>query len=266
MASVIVPTRKEMPLSGSSDRLMKLIIARLAEVLAAEGFIRCPPLDSMGEVHSRVRNPRWRRAWFTASPDTAGKDASGVSATIRADLLLGDGGGVGVEGRALLMSSSVADVRASMPMEALVTSAEHRMPGCLESVPFGHFQNPHYIAVAKIWIALDSEVGYCADRFMESVNGPVRQWFERRENLTDLLALAPTPHWSSPDEDNPDPVRLRGVVILACLEGRVQDAVSLMDWYWCRDRFDAQESPERLAAFDAEMVQRFPEYSAARHG
>lgn len=251
-------------MSGSSDQLMKLIIARLAEALATEGFVRCPPLDSTGEVYSKV--PLWRRAWFIAGRNTAGKDASDVSAAIRVDLRIGKGGAVGVEGMALSMSPSVAEVRALMPMEALVTSAEHREPGCLEAIYFGYFQYPNNVGAATIWIVQESELDYCADRFMESVNGPVRQWFDRRESLTDLLALAPTPKLSSPDRGNPDPVRLRGVVILACLEGRVQEAVSLMDWYRRRDRFNAQESPERLAAFDAEMVQRFPEYAVSRRG
>lgn len=247
--------------AGASDRVMNLIIARLAVALAAEGFAECQALDGKGEAQPGKRYPRWRRAWFAATDG----GAPDMSAAIMADLLRGDDGSIGVSGWAWLMSDAVAEVRAELPLEALESAAQSLVPACVEFIPFGHFQNPQDVGMATIWITLESDVDYCVDRFMDSVRGPVNQWFERRESLTDLLALASTPTLASLDQSNPDPVRLRDVVILALLEGRTEEAVSPMDWYRGRERYDGWDSPERVAAFDAAMSARFSEYAAVRN-
>ncbi|MGY4103931.1 hypothetical protein ACW2Q0_30895 [Nocardia sp. R16R-3T] len=247
---------------SASDRLMGLIIARLAEVLVAEGFARCQALDGKGEAQPGKQYPSWRAAWFAATDS----GVSGVTAAIEAHLLRSNDGSIGVSGRTWLTSNAVAQVRAELPSEALDSAAQSGVPACVETVPFGHFQYPRDVGMATIWIAVESDVDYRVDRFMDSVRGPVRQWFTQRASLINLLALAPKPKPTSPDRFNPDPVRLRGVVILALLEGRSQEAASLMDWYRQREQFNTWDSPGRVAAFDAAMSTRFPDYGAERHG
>lgn len=96
------------------------------------------------------------------------------------------------------------------------------------------------------------------------MGGPVAQWFEQRESLAQLVELARTPNLTSPDRSNPDPARLRDVVMLALSQGHAEQAVSLMEWYLQRDRFHKFDSLERASAFDAERSVRFAEYANLR--
>ncbi|WP_330185026.1 hypothetical protein OHB26_16425 [Nocardia sp. NBC_01503] len=247
-------------MTSSTDQVMKLIITRLSESLAAERFLPCDPPGDKLESQPGKRYPRWRNAWFAGG---AGADPQ-MTPTIQAHLLRSRSGSVGLSGWAWILSDAVARVRAELPNEALENAAESLVPSSLESVPFGHFHHPQNVGLATIWITLESDVDYCVGRFMDSVLGPVRQWFSQRATLTDLLALAPTPAPGSLDQSNPDSVRLRDVVIVALLRGRTEEAVSLMRWYRGRDQFDAWDSPDRVAAFDAALIDRFPDYAGAR--
>lgn len=246
---------------AASDRLMKVIIARLSEVMVREGFVRCGALDGKGDVQPGKRYPRWRVAWFAADGGVPG-----VTAAISAELLRGSDGTVGFSGSAWLMSDAVAGVRSELPREALETVADGLVPGCVETIPFGQFEHPRNVGMATMWIGVESQVDYCVGRFVEDVRGSVGRWFEQRASLAALLDLARTPKLTSLDQQNPDGVRLRGVVILALLQGRVQEAVSLMAWYRGRDQYNAFDSAERVAAFDAALSVRFPAYAAARQG
>ncbi|GAB2676748.1 hypothetical protein [Nocardia goodfellowii] len=248
--------------ASMTDRVMNLIISQLTEVLAADGFVRCPAPDGKGEAEPGERYPTWRRAWFAATGDVE----AGLNPTIMAHLLRGDGGSVGVSGWASVMSDAVAQIRAELPPLALESAASRRVPADLEGVSFGQFQYPQHVGMATIWITLESDVDYCVDRFMDSVRGPVQQWFAQRATVPGLVAMATAPTLSALDRSNPDPVRLRGAVILALLGGHIDEAVTLMDWYKRRDQFHAWDSAERVEAFDAAMSTRFPEYAAARRG
>ncbi|PKV98063.1 hypothetical protein ATK86_0070 [Nocardia fluminea] len=246
--------------SAGSDRLMKSIIAKLAEALAVEGFTQCEALDRHGEAQPGKRYPRWRHAWFAADID----GLLGVRQAVMASLTLDRDGCIGLFGWAYVMSGVVGQVRAELPFDALESAADGSVPAPVDSVTFGTFRYPQNVSRAKIWVAVEADIDSGVVEFMDYVRGDVRGWFGQMSTITDLLARAREPRLSALDRSNPNPERLRAVVILALLAGRVQDVVSLMDWYRGRDQFHDWDSAERVAAFDAAISVRFPEYATAR--
>lgn len=244
---------------AGSDRLMKSTIARLTEALTVEGFVRCEALDRNGEAQPGKRYPRWRHAWFAADVD----GLPGVRHAVMASLKLDRDGCVSVFGWAYVMSDVVGQVRAELPVDAL-ESAESLEPARVDFVTFGDFRYPQDALRAKSWVAVEADIDISVVEFMDYVRSDVRDWFGQMSTITDLLARAREPALAAIDQLNPAPERLRDVVILALLAGRVEEVVSLMDWYRDRDVFHAWDSAERIAAFDAAMGVRFPEYAAAR--
>ncbi|WP_278266246.1 hypothetical protein [Nocardia sp. AG03] len=239
---------------------MKSTIARLAEALAVESFVRCEALDRNGEAQPGKRYPRWRRAWFAADVD----GLPGVRQAVMASLKLDRDGCVSVFGWAYVMSDVVGLVRAELPVEALESAADGSVPAPVDFVSFGTFRYPREVLRAKSWVAVEGDIDISVVEFMDYVRSDVREWFGGMSTITDLLARAREPALGAIDQSNPSPERLRDVVILALLAGRVEEVVSLMDWYRDRDVFHAWDSAERVAAFDAAMGVRFPEYAAAR--
>ncbi|MFE2960625.1 hypothetical protein [Nocardia tengchongensis] len=237
------------------NRLMKLILAGLSEAMAAEGFNPIQPPDGRGEAGPTPRNPLWRQAWFVAD-----SGVPGVKRVIKAHLQRDTG--IDLSGTAYLMADVVEEVRAELPTESL-EGAGLIMPRCVETVSFGHFQYPQCPDQATIWIAIESDVDYCVRRFMDDLHGSVQPWFAQRASLTGLLALGPKPNLTHWDRSNPDPVRLRAVVILALDAGHTEEAVALMKWYRVREQFNAWDSQDRVTAFDAAMAVRFPGFAAS---
>lgn len=240
----------------SANKLMKLVLDRMTDVLASRGYAPHPPWDGQLEAPPGVEYPDWRFAWFAK---TGTQD---LTPAIEVQLIR-DGSGVELSGVAELMADAVAPIRTGLP-EAALTLAGNRIPAMLESIDAGFFQHPRNVGAAKIWFASASDVDAGVDRFLESVDGPVGQWFAQRSSLEDLLQLAPHPNLTFMDRSNPDPVRLRCVVILALLGGRTRDAVTLMRWYLQRAHYNHWDSREQALAFDAAMTARFPDYAAAQ--
>lgn len=251
--------RREIELTAAeANRVMKLIIERLTEALAAEGFVPCPAPDGRDEAQPGKRYPDWRRAWF-CSTDGAGP---GLRHAIEA-MLVRDGSGVGVTGAAVLWSDEVAQIRSELPPEAL-ESAARSVPDPLESIAFGFFRNPQDPSRSGRNLIFESGIDFCAALFMESVRGPVQKWFAQRKTVTDILALASSPNLMFSDRSNPDPVRLRGAVILALLKNRASEAIAVMHDYVQREQYHSWDSPQRVAAFDIAMADTFPAYTHAR--
>lgn len=246
--------------SAGSDRLMKKIVAKLAEALAVESFTQCEALDRHGDAQPGKRYPRWRHAWFAADID----GLPGVRQAIMASLTLDRDGCVGLFGWAYAMSDVVGQVRAELPVDALESAADGSDPAPVDFVSFGTFRYPRNVSRAKIWVAVEADIDSGVVEFMDYVRGEVRDWFGQMSTITDLLDRAREPGLAAIDQLNPAPDRLRAVVILALLEGRVQDVVALMEWYCGRGQFHDWDSAERVAAFDAAMGVRFPEYATAR--
>ncbi|PKV78907.1 hypothetical protein ATK86_3290 [Nocardia fluminea] len=246
--------------SAGSDRLMKSTIAKMAEALAVEGFTQCEALDRHGEAQPGKRYPRWRHAWFAADID----GLPGVRQAVMADLMIDRGGCVSVFGWAYVMSDVVGQVRAELPVDALESAAGSLEPSRIDFVSFGDFRYPQNVSRAKSWVAVEADIDNSVVEFMDYVRGEVRDWFGRRSTINDLLTRAREPALGAIDQLNPAPECLRDVVILALSAGCVQEAVSLMDWYRGRDQFHDWDSAERVAAFDAAIGVRFPEYAAAR--
>ncbi|MCU1645426.1 MAG: hypothetical protein JWN03_5701 [Nocardia sp.] len=245
-----------------SARLMKMITVSLSERLAAEGFAPSVPPEGLTSAEPGKRYPRYRREWF-ASPEDSDTQLRRV---VEAYMLRGNGGSVGLEGRARLMAEPVARMRAELSAEALESNAKARLLGCLESVQFGFFRHPSYPGQATVWISVEGDVDYGVNQIIDMMRGSVVQWFEQRASLAQLVELARMPNLTNPDRSNPDPARLRDVVILALSQGQAQEAVSLMEWYLQRDLFHKFDSLERATAFDAEMSVRFTEYARLRGG
>ncbi|WP_327140647.1 hypothetical protein [Nocardia sp. NBC_01327] len=248
-----------MAASGSA-RLMKMITVSLSERLAAEGFAPSVVPEGLTPAEPGKRYPRYRREWFT-SPASSNTQLRRV---VEANMLRDNGGSVGLTCIARLMADPVARLRADLSAEALERNAKVRLPGCLESVQFGFFPHPSHPGKATVWISVEIDIDYGVDRIMGLMGGPVAQWFDQRASLAQLVELARMPNLTDMDRSNPDPGRLRDVVMLALSQGRAQEAVSLMEWYLQRDRFHNWDSLERASAFDAEMSVRFTEYAHLR--
>ncbi|MFB7722276.1 hypothetical protein [Nocardia sp. NPDC056100] len=244
--------------AASANRLMELIVARLTGVLASDGFIGCPPWTGRSEAQPGTQYPEWRDAWF----ESVNGSEPNVTAVIEAKLLR-DGGSVGLVGVAWLMSNAVANVVAELPSEALASSG-NRVPARLESIEFGFFQNPQNVGLARIWISEEANVDYCVDLFMEYMHGSVRDWLDSRSNVSDLLVLAPTATETAIDRSNPDPVRLRGTVILTLLAQRTEEAAALMQLYRERKSYHNWDSADRVEAFHNALVALFPGYGAGQ--
>ncbi|MFC9994588.1 hypothetical protein [Nocardia sp. NPDC127526] len=94
--------------------------------------------------------------------------------------------------------------------------------------------------------------------FMDFVSGPAAEWFAGRDSIEKLVELAKTPNAGT--IDNISPRRLRGIATLCVVNGRMDDAHSLMDWYIQRGKFNVLDSLERASAFDAALAMCFPTY------
>ncbi|MET9490068.1 hypothetical protein [Nocardia sp. NPDC006630] len=250
-----------MAASGSA-RLMKMITVSLSERLAAEGFAPSGVPEGLTPAEPGKRYPRYRREWFTSPEDSDTQ----LRQVVEANMLRDNGGSVGLTCDAVLMADPVARLRAELSAGALESNAKARLPGCLESVEFGFFPHPSYPGHTTVWISVEAHVDYGVDQIMGLLGGPVVQWFDQRASLAQLVELARMPNLTSPDRSNPDPARLRDVVMLTLSQGHAQEAVSLMEWYLRRDRFHKFDSLERVSAFDAEMSARFAEYATQRGG
>ncbi|MEV0028805.1 hypothetical protein [Nocardia sp. NPDC050793] len=242
---------------GARATLMTQFIQRLTDRLAGEGFAPVPPLDGEGEAEPGTRSPAWRRVWFAASDSGIRCMTSGVMAHVDC----GNRGELRIGGRAFIVAQVVEEV-----LEAcrdLNSSVGAFSGGEIDSIPFGYFDNP-LDASRKISLSHEVDLDYAVNQFMRFVRGPVYRWFEQRSSVDKLSVLARASHPMDFDKVNPEPMRLRGCVILSVLADRVEDAASLMGWYLDQSQFHAWDSFEQAAAFDVALGQQFPGYARAR--
>ncbi|WP_146251122.1 hypothetical protein [Nocardia tenerifensis] len=240
----------------STARLTKLVAAAVTEASLAAGYVASEPLDGMDVAEPGSRKPSWGRVWCAKADSGCPHMTAAVMATVQKDGF----GGVGINARAWIVSAAVADVLRDMPGAALAGGGAE--PNFLESVLFGFFEHPQ--DPREISVAGEAAIADGVGEFTRLLAGPVEDWFAARGSVSALLELALLPNLTGLDRANPDPVRLRGIVILCALNGRSRDAAALIDEYLRRDGFHKWDSIEQASAFDAAMRERFPEYRQAR--
>ncbi|MGV9615912.1 hypothetical protein [Nocardia xishanensis] len=170
-------------------------------------------------------------------------------------------GGVGIAATAWIVSSAVEEVVRDWPAEALAKGGWDR--NYMESVEFGYFERP--LDPGEISVGGEPGVDHAVREFMRLLKGPVADWFSQFDSPDKLLTAARTSATQDDwDRENPDPVLLRAAVVLSVLNGQVEDAATLMEWYLSRDRFHQWDSLDRALSFDAAMIERFPVYADAR--
>ncbi|MFE3188256.1 hypothetical protein ACFXHA_04555 [Nocardia sp. NPDC059240] len=250
-------------MSGArSARLMKQISAELTRTLAAEGYLPSEALDDIPNEQPGRRYPAWRRLWFTA-PQI---EVPGLTSALLVRLRWDDG--LSLAADVQMVSDTVAAVLREVSPGALTSVAEEMadrwQSSYLESVSFGYFYSRFDPSSQKIWIASESDIAPAVDRFMMMLRSWVYGWISERNSIDKLLDLGRQPSTMGVEQNNPDPTRLRGVVVLALHDGRAVDAAELMDWYLRRARFTTWDTIERAKAFDAAMCERFLDFAHAR--
>ncbi len=238
-------------------RLMGKVVDELTEALAAHGFTPSGPLDDLGAAGPDVEKPSWIRAWFVG-PDSG---VPRMTAAIKAHIQGNGHAGVGIAASAWLVSAAVEDVLRDMPGEALAKGGWGQ--NYLESVDFGYFENPD--DPGEISVGGEAGIDGAVREFLRLLQGPAAEWFSRFNSPERLLAAARTPATQDDwDGENPDPVLLRAAVVLSVVNGEVEGAAALMNWYLRRDAFHKWDSADRAQAFDVAMIERFPRYAGAR--
>lgn len=242
---------------GTQASLMTRLIQRLTDELAGKGFAPVPPLDALGETESGTRSPAWRRVWFAAADSGVPHMTSAVLAHVDRS----SRGGAFLSGRAYIASPVVEEVLDACSY--LDFDAGSFSGNMIDSIPFGYFDN-RLDPNSSIGLAFESEVEYVANRYMKSVNGPVAEWFEQRGSIDGVLKSAMIPRATYFDKINPEPMGLRGSIILAVMAGRYDDAARVMDWYIRRNSFHEWDSCAKAKAFDIALGRQFGEYARAR--
>lgn len=215
------------------------------------------PLDGLGEAEPGTASPTWRRLWFVAPESGIKYMTRGVVAHVDR----GGGGGVRINGSAFVAASvveTVLDVCNDLDYLAGSFCGSE-----VDSISFGYFDDP-LDASRPIALSIESDLNYAIGQFMGTVNGPVSGWFGERCSVDRLLAIARSPRAMYFDKINPDPMRLRGSVILSLMADRHDDAAAVMDWYINRNSFHKKDSKGQAEAFDGALRQQFPEYAQAR--
>ncbi|WP_137872358.1 hypothetical protein [Rhodococcus sp. Q] len=100
--------------------------------------------------------------------------------------------------------------------------------------------------------------------FEHRVSGAAAAWFDDRNSLEKMIAVAEEPIPGT-SHDRINPRVLRAAVLLCIVNGNVTDAGKLMASHLERDHVQPNvDSFERAAAFDRALADRFPEYRRAR--
>lgn len=230
----------------NQNQWTKQIITRLTKSMEAEGFTVCAPSQRWPSTGKLL----WTEIYFSPTSESIPRMTSTVDAHIERHR----DGGLRLEGTARIGSPAVEEVMRDMPGEGL----SH---GDINRGRFDLLDASSKLPVMSIDFA--AEIDVAVAQFMDYVRGPVREWFAKRSTFPALLQTAREPT-IAPWETNPDPTLLRGSVVLCALDGRVQDATSLMRWYLRRDQFHRWDSRKEASAFDAAMRERFPAYAAER--
>ncbi|WP_327138795.1 hypothetical protein [Nocardia sp. NBC_01327] len=241
---------------------MNAVAEELAKRLATEGFRPSGALDDIPDEQPGRRYPTWKRVWFTAPVVSVQGLTSVLLVVLQWD---GSRGGLSLNAHAQMVSDTVATVLRDMPTGALPIDAEDEgdrwQPHYLESVSFGFFYSEFDPSSQKIWLAGESDVVEALDRFMSMLHGPVHSWLSERDSVDKLFELAHRPSTMGGDQSNPDPIRLRGIVVLAISNGRASDAATLTEWYLRRARFTGADTIERVSAFNTAMREQFTDYA-----
>ncbi|WP_405497053.1 hypothetical protein [Nocardia sp. NBC_00511] len=217
----------------------------LAEALAAKGFGPSPALDG------------WR-TWYTADTPVPGVTAAVVIATERER-----DGDISIKGSVSILSAAVAEVVAGLPEEARETfSTSNKKFGEIDQFRFELDRQSDSPTSYAMWNADTVAQGVeWVTRYLDGA--AITEWFAKRSSLPALLDTAREPT-TAPWESNPDPTLMRGTIVLCALDGRAQEAATLMRWYLQRDQFHRWDSRAGASAWDAAMRERFPDYAAAR--
>ncbi|MBV7704004.1 hypothetical protein NOVA_14590 [Nocardia nova] len=222
----------------------KQIITRLPKAMLAEGYTLSRP-PQVGPSANKV-------SWTKLSFHPAQAPIPGMTRVIDAFIKRQHDGGLSLSGTAKIGSPAVERLMEDLPGEGLTR-------GEIDCTLFKLLDDTETFPIVMYADVVDDAV---AD-FMTCVRGPVRTWFEKRSTFPALLQTAREPTLS-PGETNPDPILLRGALLLCLLDDRASDAAALMDWYLHRETFHRWDSRADATAFDTALRERFPEYAIAR--
>ncbi|MFB7719490.1 hypothetical protein [Nocardia sp. NPDC056100] len=245
------PTRQAR--ATGAARLMDLLRDSLTESMLQAGYSVSAPLDDEPGESFKGQQLRSRRLWFSAPEG----EIVGMTPAIVAWIHRGSGQ-LAIRGTAWLASSAAGDMARSVSQQGLRGDDE------VESVSFGYFDNRHDPGRA-LYLSTETDLDWCVGNFMNYVRGPVDLWQSARDSMDKLFALARTGNpRDARDPVNPDWTRLRAVAVLGIENGRSQASAELLQWYSKRPRFAPPDSAERVAAFDAVLAQRYPDYARYR--
>ncbi|WP_431968240.1 hypothetical protein [Nocardia sp. bgisy134] len=234
-----------------------MIIDKLRQAIAVEGYV----LYATFEVGDGQRgSPAAHKVWFVND----GIGIPGMTKGAIEALVVDDPSseGVRISGYAYLLSDAVAEVVKQLPVTALDSSykpAEYLNFNYLQMVGFGSLDTPRKID--RTFHMFDVG-GDGVDEFVRYVRGKVRDWFDQRISVDQLLIVAREP--THQDRFNPSPRLLRGVAVLAVLSGRPRQAVELLGWYLDREKVGRLDSIDRATLFEQELGNLLPDYSAAK--
>ncbi len=242
--------------------LAEHVISEITAGMTAQGYSVSEPLDNQPSAEPGVRVPSWRTLWFThAERGIQGRTTAAVSAIVAASQQTG---GVRIEGYAYLLSQALEEVLRGVPDTALDSSYRpgntYAQRNYVDMAGFGSLENPPKSDLTFHIVALG--VGDGVERFMDGTRRGVVDFFAERDSLMKLVDLALRER--AQDRGWPAPSRFRGVVVLCLLEGRVDDAVGLMDRYLSWEKYKRSDSRDRVVAFDSVLCERFPDYALAR--
>ncbi|WP_155981981.1 hypothetical protein [Nocardia sp. BMG111209] len=238
-----------------SSRVMDLYIQKLGRSLSGLGYETSGPPDHDLDREPGVKHPEWRISWFSLrSPIPE------VNFALMAHLRRSSEGNIGISGNALLVSAAVEDILDELSYDSI----DNFCGSVLDSIPFTYFETPQDMS-QYIWVTGENGVDAGVREYMRLVDGPVSGWFSDRDDITKLLQLSGTARPNNVvDQVNPDPMRLRGSIVLAVLSGRGADAARVMAEYIGRGTFNNSDSREKARAFDAAMIRKFPVYEESR--